>query len=74
MALDLAERRAHRGRHRAEAGLAARFGIHRVDFSDQPRALGCEILGLDSFRERDLRKQPEEDAAYFARLFFSISA
>ena len=74
MALDLAKRRAHCRRHRAEAGLAARFGIHCVDFSDQPGALGCEILGLDAFRQRDLRKQPEDDAAYFARLFFSMRA
>jgi hypothetical protein len=74
MALDLSKRRAHRGRHRDQAGLAAGFGVHRVDLSDQPRPLGGEVLGFDPFRERNLRKQAEEDALYLARLFFSMSA
>ena len=58
VALDLADRRAHRGRHRRQAGLAARFGVHRVDFGHQALPLGGVVLSLGFIRHEKPQDQP----------------
>ena len=45
MALHLAQRGAHRGRHRRQAGLAAGFGVHRVHLGHHALPLRRVILG-----------------------------
>ena len=75
VALHPRERRAHRRRHRGEAGLGPGLRVHRVDLLHHAQPLGREVLRFDAFSQRDLRKEPKKQTPYyFTRLSLSMSA
>src|SRR5438876_458540 len=57
VALHLAERCAHRGRHAGEAGFRARLCVQGVHLGDHARTQGRKILGMGFFNQQKPQKQ-----------------